>query len=136
MLPSFATQLHVYRAPKPVVYQRPGIDPCVDDQTRARLERVVLAHRIRRMQGIEQRRNGDLGRRIPRTRAHVRRGRVDGHAGVVDETHGGGGLRQDAPSTMVCIYVNQCRAVKMQLRCAQEVILLAVMQNERVSSGL
>jgi hypothetical protein len=97
VLPCLSSQLEVYCATNAVVDDGLGVDPGVDDQAGAGLEAVRLALAVGGIKVVEQRCGGDLRGRMARTRSLCRRGRVDGHARVVDETHGRG-LRGIAPS--------------------------------------
>lgn len=90
MLPGLASQLEVYGAANAVVDDGLCIDPGVDDQAGAGLEVVCVAVLVGRIKCIEEGGGGRLGGRLARTGCRRRRGRVDGHARVVDETHDGG----------------------------------------------
>lgn len=89
MFPCFPSQLGVDGTADAAIRLGAGGKPCVDGKTRAGLEGVGLVVSVAGVEGIEKGSRRHLGIRVVAT---GRRGdsRVDGHAGVVDETHGGG----------------------------------------------
>ena len=98
MLPGFAAQLHIHGAANAVVDEAPCIDPCIDNDACAGLEVVRTPGFEGIAEQVQERRRRNLCRWIELTRASIGGHRVDGHAGVVDETHVCGGLRREAPA--------------------------------------
>lgn len=92
MFPRFSPQFQVDGAADAAVNVAPGIDPCVHNQARARLEVEWLVSPEACVQAVEQGGGGHLRGGVARTVGGIRGCRVDGHARVVDETHGRGGL--------------------------------------------
>ena len=97
MLPGLSAQLKVDCATDAVINDALRIDPCVDNQAGAGFEIVRAPVLVCRVESVEEGGGRYLRGRIPRSRCRGRRRRVDGHAGVVDETHVCG-LRRVAPS--------------------------------------
>ena len=90
MLPCLSAKLEVYCTTDSAVDEVPRVDPGVDNQTRAGLERIGLAIDKTGVERIEQCGCRNLRRGVGRTRTGARRGRINRHA-LVDETHSGGG---------------------------------------------
>lgn len=91
MFPRLPTQLQVHSATDTAINVASCIDPSVHDQARAGLEVKGLIRFEACVQVVEKGCGGDLrGRRVARAcSSSVGRGRIDRHAGVVDEAHGG-----------------------------------------------
>jgi hypothetical protein len=100
MFPGLSAQLNIHRTSNAVIDHTPGVHPCVYDNASTGLEVVGLAPLVTGVENIEERRRGNLCRRVSRTWSSVRSHRVGRHSRIVEETHAGGALRRSAPATM------------------------------------